>query len=338
MAETQTPAVDPFAWWRAALAGNRGPIHDGEPQCGFYRQRTTHGKPGSTAAGPWEPVAYWLDSATGELRCHVNGRAPTEQRALEMWPYVSKNPITAEAYWHRMDTGQWLDNDAGAAAAAAGPDIDPALDPVGSKKAEIEKARAGLPAYATIDSDEQAAKAQTLRSALTALAGQADKARTIAKAPHLEAARKVDAEWMPVINLGKDGADDLRKAIAAWETIKLQNQRLAEEATRKRQQEAAGDIEWKGAEPGSVAPIDPPKVEPVRSNTPPPADKIKGASGRAATVGVRKVVKSIDLDKAFQQFGGLPEVYSLFMALAQKAVDNGREVPGAVIEEEATVK
>jgi hypothetical protein len=50
------------------------------------------------------------------------------------------------------------------------------------------------------------------------------------------------------------------------------------------------------------------------------------------------VVKSIDLEKAFIQFGGLPEVYQMFMALAQKAVDAGRDVPCAEIREEANVR
>lgn len=322
---------DDFSWWGNALKGVRGPIHDGEPQSGYYRQ--------SRKDKTLEPVAYWKDSATGAQRCHVNGREADPQRALEMWPYVSKQPITEEAYWHRIETGQWADNDAGAVAVAAGPDIDPATDPAGSMKAEIEKARTGLPAYKTIESDEQAAKGQTLRSALTALAGKADKAREAAKAPHLEAGRKVDAEWQPIVKLAKEGADDIRKAIAAWETIKLENQRRADEETRRLQEQAAREAEWNAAEPGAIADAKPAPVKPVVPNTPPPANTIKGASGRAASVGVRKVVKSItDLDAVFQQFAHLPEVYNLLRDLAQKAVDNGRTVAGVEIKEEATVK
>jgi hypothetical protein len=320
-----------FTWHTNALAGNRGPITADEPMHGWYRQKNQRGE--------YEPVAYWIDSETGELRCHINGKAPRDPlRAIEVWPYASRGVISADDYWHRMDTGQWRDNDAGAIATAAGPDIDPATDPVGSLKAEIEKARAALPAYKTIDSDEQAAKAQTLRSALTGLAGKGTKAHKAEKAPHLEAGRAVDAKWFPPIRDAESGADELRKALSAWETIKLENQRRADEETRKRQEQAAREAEWAAADPGRVAPIDPPKVEPVKPNTPPPAMQIKGASGRAASVGVRKVVKSIDLDKCFQQFGGLPEVYNLFMALAQKAVDSGRDVPGAEIKEEANVK
>lgn len=320
-----------FNWHAAALKGNRGPIDADNPMAGFYRTKASRD-------GQLIPIAFWYDSHDGSLRCHKNGRSIPDLEARELWIYASRNPITEDAYWHRIDTGQWLDNDAGAAAAAAGPDIDPATDPVGSMKAEIAKARAGLPQYQTIESDEQAAKAQTLRSALTALAGKAEKQRKARKQPHIDAGKKVDEEWMPLTKSAQDGADDIRKALSAWETIKLENQRRADEETRKRQEQAAREAEWTAAEPGAIAPVDPPKVEPVKPNTPPPAMQIKGASGRAASVGVRKVVKSIDLDKAFEQFGGLPEVYNLFMALAQKAVDAGRDVPCAEIKEEATVK
>jgi len=328
-----------FSWHANALKGIRGPIHDGEPQSGFYRQRTTFGKPGSMAAGPWEAVAYWKDTATGAQRCHRNGREADPQRALEIWPYASANPITAEAYWHFIDTGEWQDEDAGAREARKGPDIDPATDPVGSMRAEIEKARAGLPDYATIESDEQAARAQTLRSALTALSGKADKARTVEKAPHLAAGKAVDDKWQPIVKLAQAGADDIRKALQAWETVKLQAQRKADEENRRREEAARREQEWQdAAPPGSVPERAAVPFTPAAPNTPPPADKIKGASGRAASVGVRRVVKSIDLDKCYEQFGGLPQVYNLFLELAQKAVDNGRDVPGATIEEEATIK
>lgn len=311
--------ADDFSWWTNALAGKRGPIHDGDPQSGFYRQRNRD--------KVYEPVAYWKDAATGEQRCHVNGRAVDHDRMMHIWPFASKNPITAEAYWHRMDTGQWMDNDSGAAAAANGPDIDPETDPVGSMRAEIKKARAGLDAYKAIDSDEQASKAQTLRSALTALSGKADKKRKEIKEPHLAASRAVDAEWMPLVNDAAAGANAIRKALEAWEDIKRDNARLAAQAAAEAAREAQ--------EAGESAP------PPPASNIPAPAAKIKGASGRAAPVSVKPIVVSIDLDKCWQKLGGLPEVYNLFMQLAQRAIDAKTataEELGAAIEEKSQVR
>ena len=105
--------ADSFEWWTNALAGTRGPISADEPESGFYRQKNR--------AGQYEPVAYWKDETTGEQRCHINGKQPQDPlRMFEVWPHASRNPITAESYWHRMDTGTWLDNDAGAAEAAKG--------------------------------------------------------------------------------------------------------------------------------------------------------------------------------------------------------------------------
>lgn len=319
--------TDNFSWWQNALNGKRGPIYDGEPQSGFYRQRTTHGKPGSMAAGPWEPVAYWKDTATGEQRCHINGRAVDLDRMMYAWPFASKNPITADAYWHRIETGSWRDMDETAAKIAKGPDIDPEADPVGSMRAEIEKARAGVPAYKTIDSDEQAAKGQTLRSALTALSGKADKKRKEIKEPHLAASRAVDAEWMPLVNEAAAGANEIRKALEAWEDLKRDNARRAAQAAEQAAREAQ--------EAGKPAP------PPPAQNTPAPSAQIKGAAGRVASVSVKPIVISIDLDKCWSKFGGMPEVYNLFMEMAQRAIDAKTataEELGATIEEKSIVR
>jgi len=192
--------------------------------------------------------------------------------------------------------------------------------------------------YVGIESDEQAARGQTLRSALTGLANKIDKARIAEKEPHLVASREVDAKYQPIIKLAKQGADDIRKELEAWENLKRENQRRADAETAKRQAEAAAEAEWQGAEPGAIAKTEPEPVKPVVPNTPPPAAQIRGGSGRAASVGTKKVVISIDLLKAWDQFGGQPEVYRLFMDLAQRAVDAGLAVPCATVEEKAVIR
>ena len=323
--------TDELAWHRAALAGTRGPISADEPQSGYYRQKRKD--------GTYEPVAYWKDSKTGEQRCHVNGKSPHDPlRMFEIWPYASKNPITEEAYWHRMDTGRWLDNDAGAAAVAKGPEIDPAADPAASLKAEIAAAKAGLEAYRVIESDEAAARAQTLRSALTGLSGKAKKEYEAQNRPLLDEQERIRKVWFPLRDEAADAADELRKAMGKWEDIKRENARRAAEETAKRQAEAAREAEWKGAEPGAIAKADPPPVQPVVPNTPPPATRIKGGSGRAASVRLKKVVVKIDLDKAFEQFRNEPEVYAFFLKLSQEVVDAGFIAIGATIEEKADIR
>jgi hypothetical protein len=311
-----------FTWHENALKGIRGPIFDGEPMHGFYRQRE-QGKDRRTQ-GPYQAVAYWADEHTGELRCQVNGKSINMQRALEMWPYVSRNPISAMTYWNFMDHGRWDDEDAGAAAAAKGPEIDPEADPAGSLAAEIAAAKAGLAAYASIDSDEQSAKAQTLRSALTGLSGKATKAYEALNRPLLDEQQRIRKVWFPLRDEAADAADALRKAMGKWEDVKRDNaHRAADEAAK-----AAREAE----EAGKPAPPPPPQ------NTPAPSTKIKGASGRAASVQLKKVVTAIDIDKAFAQFRDDPELYAFLLDLSQKTVTAGFVAIGATVEEKADIR
>ena len=320
-----------FDWHAAAVRGVRGPIDADNPKAGFYRTK-------SGRDGPLVPIAFWYDTHDGTLRCHKSGKSIPDLDARELWVHASKNPITADAYWHRIDTGQWLDDDSGAVAAAKGPDIDPATDPVGSMKAEIEKARAGLPTYKAIDSDEQAARAQTLRSALTALAGKAEKQRKALKQPHIDAGKKVDEQWMPLSKSAQDGADDIRRALSAWEDQKRLAARNAEhEANRKAAEHAAA---VRAAEEANQPPPPPPPKQ-VAPNMPAPATQIKGASGRAASVTVANFITDIDLDKCFVRFRDAPELRELFMKLADKAIKAGVCTSidvGAVFEEKSVVK
>jgi len=201
-------------------------------------------------------------------------------------------------------------------------------------KAEIEKARAGLGTYKAIESDEQAAKGQTLRSTLTGLSGKADKARAAEKEPHLEASRKVDAKWQPLVKTAKEGADEIRKALETWENTKREAARRAadEAARRQREYEAAAR---KAEEANQPAPEPPP---PSITNTPAPSAQIKGASGRTASVSTKPFVVSIDIDKFVAQFRTDPNLLSALTELAQKYTAAGIKVDGAVIEERAVVR
>ena len=318
-----------FDWHAAALKGTRGTIDADNPKSGFYRTRAARG------SKDFIPVAFWYDSNTGDLRCHRNGKNVDELLARELWPYASKNPVSAEAYWAKRDTGQWPDNDATAAVVADGPEIDPAADPVGSLKAEIDKALTGVSAYKAIESDEQAARGQTLRSALTTLSGTADKKRIAEKEPHLQASRDVDAKWQPLVKSAKQGADDIRTALGKWEDTKREALRAAQAEADRKAREHADAV--RAAEVANQPPP-PPLAAPVVPNTPAPSTQIKGASGRTAHVGVKRVVVAIDLQKAWEQFGGQPEVYEFLLNLAQKAIDAGIETPCATVEEKSAIR
>ena len=68
-----------YIYYQSALKGVFGPVHENDPQCGYYRMRRGRG-------GPWVPVAIWKErpgslapsensenSDSGKLVCLVDG-------------------------------------------------------------------------------------------------------------------------------------------------------------------------------------------------------------------------------------------------------------------------
>src|SRR5882672_7498926 len=319
---------DSFEWWQNALAGTRGQISADSPESGFYRQKRKD--------GTFEPVAYWKDAETGEQRCHINGKQPRDPlRMYEVWVHAARNPIPSEWYWSKIDGMGWPDNDTSDAATAKGPEVDPDADPAGSLKAEIAAARAGLDAYKVIESDEASARAQTLRSALTGLSGKATKAYEALNRPLLDEQKRIREVWFPIRDDAAAGADTIRKALGAWEDSKREAARKAQAETDRKAAEHAAAV--RKAEEANQPPP-PPLPPPVAPNMPAPSTKIKGGSGRAASVQLKKIVTAIDIDKAFAQFRDDPELYAFLLDLSQKVVTAGYIAIGATIEEKADIR
>lgn len=92
-----------YAWHRAALAGLRPPVHDGEPQCGWFKTRLVKD-------GPFVPAVIRIDRdidpATGELLnperfvCEVNGQ-PRDARLA--WGSLCKSPISHQEFLDLQD-------------------------------------------------------------------------------------------------------------------------------------------------------------------------------------------------------------------------------------------
>ena len=91
--------TDPFAFWRAALAGEKQPIYEDEPQPGYYaaQNRSPDAKP--TKGGHWPRIACAIFIRDGEL---VAERAGQSVPVDWLWPYCAGKPITYETYqfWH----------------------------------------------------------------------------------------------------------------------------------------------------------------------------------------------------------------------------------------------
>ena len=87
-----------FEWWRNALAGAFGPVHENDPQPGYYRMRDGKG-------GAFVPVAIWHDgSGINALR----GGRPVDP--CSVWTWCCREPIAYETYVAVAERGEpWPD-------------------------------------------------------------------------------------------------------------------------------------------------------------------------------------------------------------------------------------
>lgn len=319
-----------YSYWRAAMAGEKPKMFVDDPQPGFYRKsiRERNAKGNSKTVG-YEPVAVYV--ASGELTAAIGQSLLTDRDKInELWSWIADNPISEETYRAVAERGEpWPDFQPVKIAAA------PADETLDRKIArEILAASADLPNFAKIESDEQSSKARSLQQRFLDARGDAKKAYEAANRPLLDQQDALRKLWFPLRDEADAGSNQLRDAMGAWEDVKRQAARRAEEEQRKREEQHRKDAEW--AKAGDEPAPEPPK--PVASNAPPPSTQIKAAGARTATVKVKKFVTDIDLDKAFAQFRAAPEVKEALMALAQRAIDAGLPVDGATVEERSIVK
>lgn len=212
-----------YEWWAAALAGNFGPVHDGQPEAGFYRVRRGKG-------GPWEPVAIWKSG--DEWICL---RASKRMNAEDAWTWVCRNPITEAAY-HKAAAGQgWDDEPPAAPGSVAGHNAP--TDPVEAALAELQGEEELAKELLAKPIEDQAAadKAGTWARRIGDIGSKAEKSRVAEKEPHLEAGRAVDAKWKPVV----EGSKALAAKLKAHITPFLQAQKRAEEERARKAAEEA---------------------------------------------------------------------------------------------------
>lgn len=338
--------VGPWAWYQAALKnpaaiGKTLPVHEDEPKQGYYRAKNRD--------KVFEPVAIYYPEGSDELVAYRNGR---EVRPDTVWTFCCRYPVSYEAYNDALAGKGWPDDDkvvaAQISAPAAAPEADQTMgansenelvDPTETLKDQIEAALEGMKAYEKISDDKTAAKAQSLRNRLNELSGEADKKRDELKRPHLEAGRKIDKVWMPLVKSAKEGADKVRKSMSDWETEKLQRRRaeekriedarLAEEA-RLAAQRPADDCN------GDTAVMEAPKVD-VQPDAAP--STIRGSYGKAASVSAKLVLDEVkDWSALAVYMSSHKEAQELLVRLAQRAIDAGRTVPGITTKEVAAVR
>ena len=303
---------DQYSFWRRRMAGEIVPIHDGEPQSGFYKLRTKDGN--------WHPMAYWF-AKDGSLRCRIGNQDVNDQVANERWPWASKNPIPHEVYKSVIAGEPWPDQHEAVIRDRANSTGAPEEDSFEGLKDRIEDL--ARDAQKLIDagaaSDQNAAdRASDLANRLAELQKKADAARVAEKKPHDDAVAAVQAKWKPLL-----GAADIYKRIKAavitpFLVSEEQKRRAAEAEARRAAEEAA-----KAGQPI-------PEAASMQRATP------KAGSGGRRSVALRtvKVVMITDRKAVLDFFADNPIITEALQKMAEKATAAGVVVPGVAVTEE----
>jgi hypothetical protein len=222
---------DDLTHWRAALRGAAMPLHENDPQPGYWRLRAWRG-------GPWVPVAIWRDP-DGSLKA-LKGGQPADAQAL--WTWCCRHPIAYEAYCAVAEEGQPWPEEA-PLAAGLGHNAGPAL--VGDDHGPLavtlraladlrQRAEAWLAEVGTPATQGEADTAANFAEAFARLEREAEEARVAEKAPVLAKGRAIDEAWKPLLAAAAAGKRHMKEALTPY--------LLAEEERRRAQSEQNGAI------------------------------------------------------------------------------------------------
>lgn len=287
--------TESYQYWQDALEGRFGAIVETEPQSGFWRKKS---------AGVWLPVAIWDESDV--VWAQVGRESPTGKSDLvrDTWLACAKYPVTEKEYRHAVATGSWL-GEAPAEVRGIGDNQPPegAEEIAAAIDEAAKEAEAWLEGRA-IESQADADKCETWANALLILKKQAEEAHRKDKAPHLEAGRKVDARYKPLIETAQAWARALKAAATRY---------LVARETERR--EAAAKLIAKGED---VARME------TRATT-------SGVSGRKLSLRTVRKAEIEDWDAAIAFFKDNPELRALVQKLADKCAAVEAKVPGVKI-------
>lgn len=297
---------DQYANWKRRLAGEKLPIHDGDPDSGFYRMRLRE--------GGFQPVAYWQKD--GALRTRFGDKDIEEQLGRERWVWCAEHPISHDLYKKIIAGERWPDeSEAAGFGHNKGPDLD-TFDGIKDRAEDLVRSAEKLIAGGAAKSQDAADQAAHLAEAIADLKKKAEAGHKAEKAPFLEGGRKVDAKWKPIIEL--TGIYDRIKIAVTTPWLKKLDaeKRAAEEALRKASEKAA--------ETGDDVP-----QELVAKAAAP----IQAGSGGRRTESLREVktIEIVDYEKVVAFMKGRDDVKEFFQTLCNRALRAGVEVPGTKI-------
>lgn len=228
--------IDRWAWWQTALKDpsligtDKLPVHESEPQQGYYRCRVK--------SGDWQPVAIWFDEETGSWLGYRDGKEPRDVN--ELWTWACRNPVTFDAYEKALAGDGWDDEPKKVAGIG---DNSGEADPFEALKieylGEVEQVTEFLkkPVKTQADADKMA----IWKDRLSKIKSRAEALHKVEKQPFLDGGRAVDEKWRTLKEEPKDHIakmqahvkpffDELKRAEAE------RQRRAAEEAAKARRE------------------------------------------------------------------------------------------------------
>ena len=334
-----------YTYWRNALMGQFGPIHENDPQCGYYRMRWRRG-------GEWIPVAIFRED-DGEVLALCKGEM---KDAFEVWTWCCRYPVDYEVYKAVAEEGEPWPEDvlvSGLADPTAKSPYPPAGNPspttlptIGHNSSGVTEAEGlleeiealkylsstWLEEIGTVSSQSDADRAANYAERFGMLETKAEALRTSAKRPILEEGRRIDAEWKPVIARASDNKAKMKKALEPY-LLSEREQILRERAEREATLLAVGEEDF-GSDSNHLASS--------LSSTAPTFPPRAGTHGRRIGLRTKKVVSVIDDEafisgfKSYDRFWKDEAVRSSMLRLAESDLIAGHPVPGAILIEQVS--
>lgn len=332
--------ADTYAYWLNALAGTFAPVHESDPQNGFYRKKNRDGS--------LSPVAIF--DHEGEKVALVNGVATDP---ASVWTWVCDKPVTEAAYSQAVAGAGWPDDPPTVKLSNVSSDPHEALTQ--EFQGEIELAREFL--AKPITTKEQADQAAIWSKRLATIAKKATDLHKVEKQPSLDEGRRVDDKWRDLKDGAADWSKKLKRHLDDWlreqDRIERERQRLAREEAERVAREAeearlaaeraAAQVEADGiSDDATIQAKEAAEAEAARmaeqaAQAEREAQARNASAGRTGSkVALRTftTAKITDFDALLLALKDRPEVVELVTTLANRAARSGVTLPGMEIIEE----
>lgn len=352
-------APNPYAYWMAALAGEKPRAIVDQCELGFYRKgvHQRDGNGNNKRIG-WQPVAVFMDGdvMTARIGNEADGRDVTGDSLGELWSFIAGNAISEETYRAVSRGEPWPD-----ARPKTSPELDTALSALLSmgnipaanrdvakddNAAEILAELLPEVAHATaidnaisaaikkVTNETEAAQALGSKNRIAELRLAATKAGKAEYEPPRQEYERLYGVWNPPVKRAEAKEKELntiilmfreseRKRIAKEQADADAKQRDLDEANERAAQRAIAAAE----------PEPPPIVETVEQ--PAPLAPIAPTYGtRKLKEEVHQILESVtDFDAVYGFLKNEPKVKALLTELAAAKVKAGFVVPGVVTRE-----